>query len=111
MTDAERKEQEDADLFKVMETESGRRFVRRMLFKLGVFDSVFKREQPQFNPEQEMWFHAALHDYGIWLLKQASRVNNPKFQLMNNEHFAARVNEATKAKTTNKESVDDDVRD
>ena len=110
-TERERKAklEEDAVLARLMGTADGRAFVRRLLARVRTFGSVFKRSLPQFSPEQEMWFRAARHDFGVWLNSEAFRVNPVGYQQMNTEHYEVKLREATETQNQNAKADAEDA--
>lgn len=86
----ELREQWLADVRWVMSSPRGRRFVREVIARCGLYESVFRQPSPMVLPEERLVFNGARRDLGQWVHDEATRSNPAAFELMNNEAAIAK---------------------
>jgi hypothetical protein len=87
---AEKRKREVEDIQKVMSFAEGRRFIRRLLSKGGLYMSVF-RDRPLLTPEQRVVFNGAQRDFAQWLHDEVLVCAPQSFELMNSDARAQYV--------------------
>ena len=70
----------------VMDSPRGRRLVRGILVKTGLFESVFRQPSNMVLPEERLVFNGARRDFGQWLHDQLSEHSPISLDTMNLEY-------------------------
>jgi len=89
-SEKELREQWIADMRWVMSSPRGRRVVREVIARTGLYESVFRHPSPLVLPEERLIFNGARRDLGQWIHDEAMGCNPVAFELMNNEARMAR---------------------
>lgn len=92
-------DEEAADLRLVMSSEQGRRVIRRLLAKTGMYMSVF-RSRPNVRPEERLTFNAAQAEVGVRLQAEVLEASPDMYVRMNSEAAARKLLERNPAPAT-----------
>jgi hypothetical protein len=68
-----------------MATEGGRRVMREIIGRTGLFESIFRQPSPLVRPEERLVFNGAWRDFGQWLHDEVAKCHPAAYDLMNNE--------------------------
>ncbi len=79
------REQWIEDVRWVMSGPRGRRFVREIISRAGLFESGFRHPSPMVRPEERLVFNAAWRDFGQWVHDEAARCAPTTYDTMNLE--------------------------
>lgn len=92
-SEKELREQWVEDVRWVMSGPRGRRFVREIIARCGLFESVFRQPSPLVRPEERLCFNGARRDLGQWVHDEAAGCHPTAYDLMNNEARMAKAME------------------
>ncbi len=85
LSQKELREQWITDVRWVMSSEKGRRVMRAIISRSGLFESVFRQPSPMVLPEERLTFNGAWRDFGQWVHDEVAECHPAAYDLMNNE--------------------------